>query len=57
MAKTKAALERTAEKLSTHKFDTSKYIVLHSPVRRDSATGNLTSSKAASRATKAVRAK
>jgi hypothetical protein len=43
MARAKPTLARTAEKLSNYKFDATKYKVLDVSVRRDRATGHLTS--------------
>ena len=45
MAKPKPTLESMSRKLSSYKFDTSHYILLRSPVRRDPATGQLTDKK------------
>lgn len=43
MAKVKPTVAKTQERLSTHKFDTTGYIVMDSGVRRDSSTGRLVS--------------
>lgn len=53
MAKAKPTLAHTILKMSEYKFDTSKYIILHSSIRRDSTTGKLTNEKAGPRAAKA----
>jgi hypothetical protein len=57
MSRAKPTLARTVHELSSYKFDTSKYIVLDSRIRRDSSTGELTHRKTASGATKAKRTK
>ena len=57
MSRAKPTLARTIDRLSSYKFDTSKYIVLDSRIRRDSSTGELTNRKIGSRASKAKRTK
>jgi hypothetical protein len=41
MPKEKAALQKIRQDISRHTFDTSKYIMLKSDIRRDRLTGNL----------------
>lgn len=45
MTKAKDNLKQTQQRLSNHKFDTSKYIVIDFGVRRDAASGQLISRK------------
>jgi hypothetical protein len=52
MAKAKPTVQRTQERLSTHKFDTTGYIVMDTGVRRDSSTGRLVSHRNKSEAPK-----
>jgi hypothetical protein len=52
MAKAKPTVARTQERLSTHKFDTTGYIVMDTGIHRDSSTGRLISHRDKSEAHK-----
>jgi len=41
MQKAKPSVERTKQKITRHKFDSSNYVIFDKGVRRDFATGKL----------------